>query len=170
MRKHDEGYALPFVLVVLLVMCALAIAVMDFSTRNLKAQQTTIWRMQDKYAATGEIEKIYAVMHNSTGSTVAFPGSEKLHFAVTDGNAVLRIAAFSKRDEENAGVWVIAAIEADNLPDPNTLVQADGKQKLSVTHSSDAKYLWYEVVTQETAEDFLSCTYLAQLKPQEGTS
>lgn len=152
MRKHDEGYALPFVLVVLLVMCALAVAVMDFSTRNLKAQQATIWRMQDKYAATGEIEKVFTVMHTSRidpSNPVKFAVSENLRFSIT-GN-VLRVAAFSKQIEAKNGVWVIAAIKTENAIAPETLTE----EAFAASYSAGTEYLWYEVVTQETADLFI---------------
>lgn len=57
MRKYNEGYALPFVVVVMLVLCLVAVSILTFSLQNLQNQQTSIERMQDKYEAQGDVEK-----------------------------------------------------------------------------------------------------------------
>ena len=59
MKKYDEGYALPFVLVVFLVLSLIATSVLTFSLKNLQSQQASIQRAKDQYAAQGEIEKAY---------------------------------------------------------------------------------------------------------------
>lgn len=56
MKKHDEGYALVLVLVVMIVISLVAATVLTFSLRNLQNQQKSIQRMEDKYAAQGLIE------------------------------------------------------------------------------------------------------------------
>lgn len=58
MKKHDEGYVLPLVLVVMIVMCLIATSLMSFSLQNLKSQQASIERMAEKYEAEGIIEII----------------------------------------------------------------------------------------------------------------
>ena len=60
MRKHNEGYALPMVLVVMVVICIIAISVMSFSLRGLQKQADAIESMQAKYDAQGELEKLTA--------------------------------------------------------------------------------------------------------------
>lgn len=64
MRKRNEGYALPFVLVVMVVLCAISVAILSGSLRNLKSQQATTERMQDQYAAQGQIERIVATLES----------------------------------------------------------------------------------------------------------
>ena len=78
MKKHNEGYALPFVLVVLIVMCLIVVGIMDFSLRNLKSQQNTILRMEAKYEAAGQIEQIIATLENK--KTDSFQKSDTLLF------------------------------------------------------------------------------------------
>ena len=56
MKKHNEGYTLVLVMVVLIVLCLLVSYVLTFSLHNLKTQQTAALRVQDQYAAAGEIE------------------------------------------------------------------------------------------------------------------
>ncbi len=66
MKKHDECYVLPFVLVVTVVLCIVAVAILSSALDNLTAQQDSIDRMQDKYAAQGEIEKVVAQLQKGT--------------------------------------------------------------------------------------------------------
>ena len=56
MKKHNEGYTLVLVMVVLIILCLLVSYVLTFSLNNLKTQQTAALRVQDQYAAAGELE------------------------------------------------------------------------------------------------------------------
>lgn len=60
MKKHNEGYALVLVLVVMAVLTIVVTSVLSLSLRNLQAQQKSIQRMEDKYAAQGAIEIVVA--------------------------------------------------------------------------------------------------------------
>ena len=60
MKKHDEGYVLAYVTVVLLLFCLIATMILTGSMKNLTAQQDTIQRMEDRYAAEGMIQQIIA--------------------------------------------------------------------------------------------------------------
>jgi len=62
MKKHNEGYTLPLVLVVMIVMCLIAVSVMSVALHNLQAQKAPITRMQDKYEAQGEVETVIAII------------------------------------------------------------------------------------------------------------
>ena len=66
-RNLNEGYALPFALVVLLFLSIVAMFMMQITGDDLEVQQASIARMQDQYAAQGELEKIVA--HFSTATT-----------------------------------------------------------------------------------------------------
>ena len=85
MKKNNEGYALVLVLVVITVLCLVALAMTAASLKNLHNQQKSIERMQAKYDAQGEIEKVIAgfeekikpqgsLMEISLGSTLAYGG------------------------------------------------------------------------------------------------
>ena len=56
-KKHDEGYALVFVLVVMVVLSLIAISLMTAALKNLRSQQATVAQMEAKYQAQGEMEK-----------------------------------------------------------------------------------------------------------------
>lgn len=57
MRKHEEGYALVLVLVVLTVISLVAVGLMSFSLSNLQNQRNAVDWLQEQYTAEGEIEK-----------------------------------------------------------------------------------------------------------------
>lgn len=67
MKKYDEGYALPFVLVVMVIMCLIGVSVLSFSLGNLQNQKASIARMQDRYAAEGQIERVIAYLNEKNG-------------------------------------------------------------------------------------------------------
>lgn len=69
MKKHDEGYALPFVLVVMVIICLVGISIMSSSLNNLQNQKASIERMQDQYAAAGKIEKVLAILQQNESIT-----------------------------------------------------------------------------------------------------
>ena len=60
MKKNNDGYVLPFVLVVMIVLCIMSASLMTAAFRNLQMQQKFTDRMVDKYAAQGKIEKAVA--------------------------------------------------------------------------------------------------------------
>ena len=68
MKKHNEGYALVLVLVVITVLSLVAMAMMAGSLRNLQNQQKSIERMEAKYTAQGEIEKVIAKLDQTIKS------------------------------------------------------------------------------------------------------
>lgn len=73
MKKHNGGYALPLVLVVMAVLCLIATAVLTNARQGLSSQRASIQRMQDKYAAQGAIEQVVAqIKIGSTDPHTAF--------------------------------------------------------------------------------------------------
>lgn len=65
MLKRNDGYALSYVLVVLLVLAAIALAVMTLSLNAVKRQQASIDQMKDKYVAQGMVEQVVAQLENA---------------------------------------------------------------------------------------------------------
>ena len=65
MKKHDEGYVLAYVTVVLLLFCLIATMILTGSMKNLTAQQDTIQRMKDRYAAEGMIQQVISKRSNT---------------------------------------------------------------------------------------------------------
>ena len=83
MMKRNEGYALSYVLIVMLVLAAISMGVMTLALQVMKNQQASIKRMQDKYAAQGMIEQVVA----------------ELEHAVNDSEAANVIAGYARNDE-----------------------------------------------------------------------
>ena len=80
MKKHNEGYTLVLVMVVLVVLSLLATIVLSASLRNVQIQQKAVERLQDKYAAEAEVEKILgaiqSVMTTGEGTIPVKPADE----------------------------------------------------------------------------------------------
>jgi type II secretory pathway pseudopilin PulG len=69
MKKHDEGYVLAYVTVVLLIFCLVAAVILTGAMRNLNHQQDSIQKMKDQYVAEGMIEQVLAQL-DKKGETI----------------------------------------------------------------------------------------------------
>lgn len=61
LRKDNGGYALVYVLIVVLVLCAVAVSVCTAALKNYQAQERSIRQTRQLYQAEGEIEKFVAL-------------------------------------------------------------------------------------------------------------
>lgn len=61
LRTDTGGYALIYVLIVVLVLCAVAVSVCTAALKNYQAQERSIRQTQQLYQAEGEIEKFVAL-------------------------------------------------------------------------------------------------------------
>lgn len=59
--KDNGGYALAYVLIVVLVLCAVAVSVCTATLKNYQAQERSIRQTRQLYQAEGEIEKFVAL-------------------------------------------------------------------------------------------------------------
>ena len=60
MKKYNEGYTLPFVLVVFLIISLVAVSILTVAVHNLHGQKESVKRMQAQYVAQGAIEAVNA--------------------------------------------------------------------------------------------------------------
>lgn len=88
MKKHDEGYILAYVTVVLLIFCLVATTILTGALHNLQNQQNTIARMQDQYAAEGMIEKVVAQLGTYSFSTSTDFGDPNIVCTAVEGDIV----------------------------------------------------------------------------------
>lgn len=95
MKKHDEGYVLVYVTVVLLVFCLVAATILTGAHRNLQTQQNTIAKMKDQYAAEGMIEKVIAQRGIYSFSTETDFGDPNIRCTNVDGNKVEIVATYN---------------------------------------------------------------------------
>lgn len=56
MRKNNDGYVLPFVMVVMAVLCLAATSLLTLALSNMKLQTRNTERTKEKYVAVGAIE------------------------------------------------------------------------------------------------------------------
>lgn len=99
MKKNNDGYVLPFVLVVMIVLTIISTSLMTAALRNLQSQQKFTERMVDKYEAEGEIEKIVAQL------------SREENFENLEEPAVTPVEKETIAPETNAGKSLKAKIE-----------------------------------------------------------
>jgi Na+-transporting NADH:ubiquinone oxidoreductase subunit NqrC len=77
LRTDTGGYALIYVLIVVLVLCAVAVSVCTAALKNYQAQERSIRQTRQLYQAEGEIEKFVALAEDvkslkvSSGSCVS---------------------------------------------------------------------------------------------------
>ena len=146
MKKHNEGYSLVLVLVVLVLMSLVASFILSVSLKNLQSQTAAVSRMEDKYTAAGEIEKIVAQLEagaevfpietvdSGTGITVKLSSL---------GPNQLEIKSFSG----DAGVRCVLELNENSIT-----VDAD-VQTISITKQDEVKYLSYEYLAREVTQD-----------------
>lgn len=161
MRRND-GYALPFVLVVSVVMCLIAVTVMTFSLDNLQAQQASIGRMQAKYEAAGKVEEILTVMQK-TGADKIFEESEHLAFCLeTEAeNSILKIAS----SDQTRNVWILVEVMLEDDHDGELTKKISLSEHAALTIKNAVQYtvVKYEVAALADAEEFIP-----HLKDYEG--
>lgn len=69
LRTDNGGYALVYVLIVVLVLCAVAVSVCTAALKNYQAQERSIRQTQQLYQAEGEIEKFVALAEDVSSLT-----------------------------------------------------------------------------------------------------
>ena len=61
LRTDTGGYALIYVLIIVLVLCAVAVTICTAALENYQAQEESVRQTQQLYQAEGEIEKFVAL-------------------------------------------------------------------------------------------------------------
>lgn len=137
LRKEKGGYALLYVLVIVMVLVAISMMICTVALRNLQSQQAAVERMANKYAAQGEIEKIKAEI-------------EKLSLSGT-GDRSAAISAYKEKlnefREENA---IKVDIPADFLSDADDSITISVK---SGTTTVTAELNVNLTITTESAQE-----------------
>lgn len=100
LRKEKGGYALLYVMVVVMVLCAISMMICTVALRSLQSQEASVRRMQDLYAAEGEIERIKAKIESPDARK---SGSGDIDDAKRDFCAATEIDVDSLVDSTSAG-------------------------------------------------------------------
>ena len=142
MKKHNEGYTLVLVAVMLTAICLLFSVILAASLRNLNFQQTAAQRMSDKYAVRGQVDRIVMQLEAMKGLgsgeiELKSDPDAGLQILVIDGYIVIRARSGQIQADcvlllENASI---------------TSLNNDGKYK--ITGLTGVEYALYEVYTAE---------------------
>ena len=153
MKKHNEGYALPFVLVVSIVMSLIAITVMGFAEDNLVAQKKSIQRMEAKYQATGILEQVIAVAESAAGGTVKVPEAMMVIPQIVDGEGFVKLAIAGDSKQE---IWLIVALKP-SLGSEVTISDYISNENgtLTIKPCTNLEIQKYEIVDEETAKKYV---------------
>lgn len=98
--KDNGGYALVYVLIVVLVLCAVAVSVCTAALKNYQAQEESVRQTQQLYQAEGEIEKFVALAEAvSNVSSLKVSGTYVLENAATEDAATEDAVKNKAKDE-----------------------------------------------------------------------
>ena len=144
--KDNGGYALAYVLIVVLVLCAVAVSVCTAALKNYQAQERSIRQTQQLYQAEGEIEKFVALAEDvsSLRDSEEYDSEDTARAAAKD--------AYVKRLKDLAGGCTLTPDRTDNdvkcykfaLTYANAAVRIETKIKMK---------LEYDVKSVEKPED-----------------
>lgn len=84
LRKDSGGYALLYVLVIVVVLCAIAAAICTVALRNYQEQARAVAQTRQLYQAEGEIEKLAALAEDLNALHVAGGEYDSISSAVAD--------------------------------------------------------------------------------------
>lgn len=106
--KDNGGYALAYVLIVVLVLCAVAVSVCTAALKNYQAQERSIRQTQQLYQAEGEIEKFVALAEevSSLRDSEEYDSEDTARAAAKD--------AYVKRLKDLAGGCTLTPDRTDN--------------------------------------------------------
>lgn len=108
LRTDNGGYALVYVLIVVLVLCAVAVSVCTAALKNYQAQERSIRQTQQLYQAEGEIEKFVALAEDvsSLRDSEEYDSEDTARAAAKD--------AYVKRLKDLAGGCTLTPDRTDN--------------------------------------------------------
>ena len=152
MRKHNEGYTLVLVMVVVMVLYALTTVILTAAERNLEAHKHGVQYMQNKYLAQGEIEKVLGYLEAHIGeSNVQLPDMEDYEnlTCTPDVNKIRLIAIrYEEKDGEQYEVLRIDCTIQITNEDGDLATIIDG----NILELGGYSFLSYKVSTDGGAE------------------
>lgn len=156
MKKHSEGYALPFVLVVMVVLCMVSVSILSFSLKNLQSQQASIDRIKAQYEAAGEIEKVIGTLENAKNSTITLNSIfDPAEITLTEEDISYDLEVSPKKltatfTVAKKTVQITCVLEISSSEDIVS-IQDNGTAIYKFTNPT-YKYVSYTISTVETAE------------------
>lgn len=148
-KRNTDGFALIYVVVVIFILCAIALALMSATLRTLQAQEASIRRMEQKYAAQGEIERLVAEWQKEISELPPAPNS--------DGFATPSAA------EKGAYAAICEYIKSYDIPSDRNCVKSELEER-SVVNPNDIDGPELEVYRMEVTATTPSVTVTTTLQ------
>ena len=140
MRKHNEGYALVLVLVVLIVLGLLSAVILTGAQRNLEVHRSGVETMQNKYQAMGEIEKIIGALEAFDGKSFVIlkPKENETNWELQYADNVIQIISTCGDDRNKVQIDCTLVIDG---------VINEHPDRLEVIHLKGYTITSYEIST-----------------------
>lgn len=178
MKKHDEGYALALVLVVLTVICIVALSMMSVSLSNVTRQQVNLKHMEEKYAAQGEIEKVVArlekeLLSSETPGIINVKGIDIEYWCteqrVEYGNDLELIKDIDNDGVNDAGKERLTFTLTTKMPDSSVQIQCTIRiTGAKIEEKTQGANIYYAVTAPAIEYDSYTILYNSNPAPEGG--
>ena len=173
MKKHNEGYALAFVLVMLAVLALLSSVILAASWRNMRFQQIAAQRMSDEYAVKGQLDRIMIQLEalGSAGSIdLKNDPASGLQIVVVENIVVMR--ARSGQIQGDCVLVLKDAINDQETAVPVTITDADSDGVYAIANLGGVECVYYEIYTAEevAADERVPEEYTGTVPTEETTA
>lgn len=152
-NRHNEGYVLLYVLIVIVVVCVVSMNVCTVSVRNLQAQQQTTAQMQQLYLAEGRIEQYAAKLPDmvfaSANELVPLnnDGLKVQSAPITGSQCMLDVISTANEIQVHARLELgLSTVSEAEEPDSDEPDNEDASPQYSII---SIKYVCYEITTVE---------------------
>ena len=159
LRKDNGGYALVYVLIVVLVLCAVAVSVCTAALKNYQAQERSIRQTRQLYQAEGEIEKFVALAEDV--HLLEFPAE---HYTKEVAEEKARDAYLTYLTAVSETVRSCNYDPDDTITDSNSctfpLTCANGAVGIKTEIRMELTYAYNEETTTQTLSDGTTTTVI----------
>lgn len=142
LRTDTGGYALVYVLIVVLVLCAVAVIICTAALENYQAQEESVRQTQQLYQAEGEIEKFVALAEDVSSLTVS--GTYVAEDADTEDAAKGKAKDAAKKAYEDYLTELVKPPDSGFLP-PDFVNSDNSSCKFTLTYKNDTVCIKTEI-------------------------
>ena len=157
LRTDTGGYALIYVLIVVLVLCAVAVTICTAALENYQAQEESVRQTRQLYQAEGEIEKFVALAEDVSSLTVS--GTYVAEDADTEDAAKGKAKDAAKKAYEDYLTELVKPPDSGFLP-LDFVNSGNSSCKFTLTYKNDTVCIETEIS--------MALTY--NVPPPDGTS
>ena len=157
LRTDTGGYALIYVLIVVLVLCAVAVIICTAALKNYQAQEESVRQTRQLYQAEGEIEKFVALAEDVSSLTVS--GTYVAEDADTEDAAKGKAKDAAKKAYEDYLTELVKPPDSGFLP-LDFVNSGNSSCKFTLTYKNDTVCIETEIS--------MALTY--NVPPPDGTS